>query len=559
MADIGLLPAFLQSWCTRNSIVFQSRNTAHYHLQSNSLCCSYATKISRVNYGFGFWRTQSLVTPSLTKPGTRSFAKNRNRKVLVFQCSQLESKNYHIIVLGGGVAAGYAAFSYVSMGGESNQLAILSDEPVPPYERPSLSKGFMDPDIRMEPSEFYTCAAVAQFPQDEKWYEEHGVDLYLNTRAQQVDISSKKIICENGYIFYYEKLIIATGSRARRYSPSQVPFSNLDGILYLRSIEDANVVRNWIDELKGQGKAVVIGGGFLAMEIASALVVNNIHVTMAYPGDYLLNKLFPAQVAKQYEQVFRDKGVEMLNNCFVENFYERNDGFASAVRFQDGRKVFGDFFIVCIGAVPNIELFQGQLQLQNGGIEVNHRLQCVGHSDIYAVGDIASFPLKAYSNRPVRIEHVDHSRKSAASAILDIFHGNPYGNTKHRDDPRLSVFRAAIDTTYNYIPFYYSRMFELCWNFYGDNSGTTFVWGNVPSKMVTLWIDWSNKIVGILLEGCSPFEHRVAHQIAVHRPKVDTSELQRIAQVSQVFEHLLNLLPEKMEKIRTIQEENVNK
>jgi len=473
--------------------------------------------------------------------------------ILVFCC--VESKSYHIVVIGGGVAAGYAAFSYVRMGGEPKQFAILSEESVPPYERPSLSKGFMDPDIRMEPNELYTCAAIAQLPQDESWYEEHGVDLYLNTRAQQVDISAKKIVCSNGCTFQYENLIIATGSRARKYSPLQVPFSNLDGILYLRNMEDAKIVRSWMDELKGYGKAVVIGGGFLAMEMTSALVMNNIQVTMAHPGDHLLNKLFPEKVAKQYEQVFRDKGVEILNNCFVENFYERNDGFASAVRFQDGRKVSGDVFIVCIGAIPNTELFQGQLQLQNGGIQVNHRLQCVGHSDVYAVGDVASFPLKAYSNRPMRIEHVDHSRKSAASAVLDILHGNPFGNTKHRDDPRLSIFRAAIDTTYDYIPFYYSRIFNLCWNFYGDNSGTAYVWGNVPDKMVTLWIELSNKVFGILLEGCSPFEHRVAHQVAVHRPKVDFIELQKIADVSQVFEYLWNLLPEKVEKICTTKQD----
>ncbi|EME29458.1 Monodehydroascorbate reductase [Galdieria sulphuraria] len=555
MADIGRLPAFLQPWCIQNNICLQSRKPLHYYRH----CCAYKPKILKEDYGLGFWQTPNWNSLSWSKPVYRSFAKNSNRKISFLLYCCLESKNYQIIVLGGGVAAGYAAFSYVRMGGESNQLAVLSEEPVPPYERPSLSKGFMDPDIRMEPSEFYTCAAIAQLPQDEKWYEEHGVALYLNTRAQQVDVSTKKIISENGHIFHYEKLIIATGCRARKYSPSQVPFSNLDGILYLRNIEDANIVRNWIDELKGQGKAVVIGGGYLAMEITSCLVSNNIQVTMAYPGDYLLNKLFPAQVAKQYEQVFRDKGVELLSNCFVENFYERNDGFASAVRFQDGRKVSGDFFIVCIGAIPNTELFQGQLQLQNGGIEVNHRLQCVGFPDIYAVGDVASFPLKAYSNRPVRIEHVDHSRKSAASAILDILHGNPYGNTKHRDDPRLSIFRAAVDTTYDYVPFYYSRMFDLCWNFYGDSSGTAFVWGYVPSKMVTLWIELSSKVVGILLEGCSPFEHRVAYRVAVNRPKVDTSELQRITEASQVFEYLLNLLPEKVEKIRTTREESVDK
>src|SRR5690348_6561505 len=159
------------------------------------------------------------------------------------------------VILGGGMVAGYAAKELVERGLKPGELTIVSSDSALPYERPPLSKGFLagkdSPDgILINPAE---------------WYREHGIDVKLRTVVAKVDPSSKSLQTSSGEQLGFENLLIATGAQPRKLD---CPGKDLQGIYYLRSMSDSESIRAKASIAKS---AVVIGGGFIGMEVASVL------------------------------------------------------------------------------------------------------------------------------------------------------------------------------------------------------------------------------------------------------------------------------------------------
>lgn len=175
----------------------------------------------------------------------------------------------------------------------------------------------------------------------------------------------------------------------------------------------------------------------------------------------------------------------------------------TAVTLKDGRRLKADMVVVGVGIRPNIGLFDGQLVLERSGIKVNGKMQ-TSNSSVYAVGDVAAFPLKLYGDIR-RLEHVDHARKSAAHAVQAIM-----SPEKTHD--------------YDYLPFFYSRVFTLSWQFYGDNVGECVVFGNPKDqKFGAFWVD-KGLLVGAFLEGGSKEEYADLAVVARARPPVKSIE-----------------------------------
>jgi monodehydroascorbate reductase (NADH) len=159
----------------------------------------------------------------------------------------------------------------------------------------------------------------------------------------------------------------------------------------------------------------------------------------------------------------------------------------TAVILKDGSRIDADIVVIGIGIRPNVDLFEGQLTLEKGGIKVNGKMQSVSNSSIYAVGDVAAFPVPMY-NDVRRLEHVDHARKSAAHAVQAILTGNKVSD-------------------YDYLPYFYSRVFTLSWQFYGDNVGQCVLFGDRDAgKFGAYWVH-NGRLVGAFLEGGSKVEY----------------------------------------------------
>lgn len=180
----------------------------------------------------------------------------------------------------------------------------------------------------------------------------------------------------------------------------------------------------------------------------------------------------------------------------------------TAVDLRDGSKLSVDMVVVGIGIRPNTSLFEGQLTLEKGGIKVNGMLQS-SNSSVYAIGDVAAFPVKAFAETR-RLEHVDSARKSAKHAVSAIMEPDKTGE-------------------FDYLPFFYSRVFTLSWQFYGDNIGEVVYYGDL-SDSSTFGAYWVSKghLVGAFLEGGTKEEYEAIAKATRVRPAIeDLTELER--------------------------------
>ncbi|KAJ7562759.1 hypothetical protein O6H91_03G083300 [Diphasiastrum complanatum] len=420
----------------------------------------------------------------------------------------MAEKYYKYVIVGGGVAGGYAAREFANLGLEPGELAIISKEAVAPYERPALSKAYLFPEGAARLPGFHVCVGSGGERLLPEWYTEKGIDLILDTEVVKADVASKTLTTTSGSVYKYGTAIVATGSTFIKLSDFGVPGADAHGIHYLREIKEADALIEAI-KTKKEGVAVVVGGGYIGLELAAVLVLNKLKVTMVYPEPWCMPRLFTTDIASFYEGYYQAKGVTIVKGTVASGFETDEHGHVKVVKLKDGRELPADIVVVGVGARPVLAPFKGQLVEEKGGFKVDSFFK-TNVPDVYAVGDVATFPLKLYGDIR-RVEHVDHSRKSAIQAVQAIKAAEA-GNTIPE---------------YDYLPFFYSRSFDLSWQFYGDNVGDDVVFGRDNStpkpKFGSYWIK-DGKIVGAFLEGGSPEENKAIAKVAREQPAAPSKE-----------------------------------
>lgn len=415
----------------------------------------------------------------------------------------MAEKSFKYVIIGGGVAAGYAAREFSKQGVKPGELAVISKEAVAPYERPALSKAYLFPQGAARLPGFHVCVGSGGERLSPEWYIEKGISLILSTEIVKADLSSKTLVSAAGEAFKYEVLIIATGSTVIRLTDFGVQGADAKNILYLRDIDDADKL---VEALKSKknGKAVIVGGGYIGLELSAVLTMNNIDVTMVYPEPWCMPRLFTADIAAFYEGYYENKGVKIIKGTVATGFVSHANGEVKEVILKDGRVLEADIVVVGVGGRPLTKLFKGQIEEEKGGIKTDGFFK-TNAPDVYAVGDVATFPLKLY-NELRRVEHVDHARKSAEQAVKAIY-ASEQGRT--------------IDE-YDYLPYFYSRAFDLSWQFYGDNVGETVLFGDSNPKSPNhkfgqYWIQ-NGKVIGAFLESGTPEENNAISKVARAQP-----------------------------------------
>lgn len=425
----------------------------------------------------------------------------------------MASKHFKHVILGGGVAAGYAAREFAKLGVEAEELAIISKEAVAPYERPALSKAYLFPQGAARLPGFHVCVGSGGERLLPEWYTGKGIELILNTEIVKADLASKTLISAAGTIFTFDNLIIATGSTVIRLGDFGVQGANANNIFYLREIDDADKLVAAI-QAKKNGKAVIVGGGYIGLELGAALKINDLDVTMVYPEPWCMPRLFTSGIAAFYEGYYANKGIKIVKGTVAVGFDSDTNGDVTAVKLKDGRVLDADIVVVGVGGRPLTTLFKGQVEEEKGGIKTDGFFK-TSVPGIYAVGDVATFPLKLY-NEQRRVEHVDHARKSAEQAVKAI---------KASEEGKLIE-------EYDYLPYFYSRAFDLSWQFYGDNVGDTVLFGDSDPaspkpKFGSYWIK-NGKVIGAFLEAGTPDENKAIAKIAKLQPPVeDLDQLQK--------------------------------
>ncbi|KAJ4782501.1 Monodehydroascorbate reductase family protein [Rhynchospora pubera] len=418
------------------------------------------------------------------------------------------------VILGGGVAAGYAALEFSRRHVAPGELCIISEESVAPYERPALSKGYLLPENPTSLPQFHTCVGANEERLTPKWYGEKGIELILGTRVKSADLKKKALVTMAGETITYKYLIIATGARALKLEEFGVWGSEAENVCYLRDIADADRMVKVMQSCAGKS-AVVIGGGYIGMECTAALVTNKIKVTMVFPEKHLMGRLFTAKMAEFYENYYKERGVKFVKGNVLTSFENDPSGKVTAVILRDGTRIPTDMVVVGIGIRANTSLFDGldkggaKLALEKGGIKVNGKMQ-TSDSSVYAVGDVAAFPVKLFGNDIRRLEHVDSARKTARHAVSAIMAPDETGDL-------------------DYLPFFYSRVFALSWQFYGDNVGEVVHFGDfLNSRFGAYWVN-EGHIIGAFLEGGAKEDYEAIAKVVKTRSKVsDVGELEKL-------------------------------
>jgi len=413
------------------------------------------------------------------------------------------ASSYKYVVLGGGNAAGYAADEFHKNGKAKGDLAIISAEPVVSYERPALSKAYLFPEKPARLPGFHTTVGGGGEKHDPSWYSDNGIDFKTSTTVTKADVKGKTLTTDSGEEISYEKLIIALGSVVMKLTDFGTKGADLDNIFYLRDTRDADALIAGIAEAKKAGnKAVVVGGGYIGLECAAALQMNGLDVTIVFPEDRFMERLFTPEIADFYQKFYTDKGIKIVSKDTVTEF--GGEGKVKTSVLKSGKKLESDIVIVGVGARPNTDMFKGQLDFledKPGGIKVNGKLQ-TSNPDVYAVGDIAAFPLLKYGIT-TRQEHVANARASAKQAVN-------------------AILSPDSTSDYDYLPFFYSRVFNLSWQFYGANNGAeeTVFFGSpdLKSPKFGTYFVRGGKVVGAFIEGGSNEENAAMKKVAVEQP-----------------------------------------
>jgi 3-phenylpropionate/trans-cinnamate dioxygenase ferredoxin reductase component len=313
-----------------------------------------------------------------------------------------------VVVVGASVAGGTAAAT-LREEGYDGRLILIGAEDLPPYERPPLSKEV----LRGEQT------AESAFVRPPGWWEEHGIEARLATRADRLDAGEHRVVLAGGERIPFDRAIVATGGRNRRLS---VAGAGLDGVFDLRHVGDAERI---LEAARAGGRAVLIGMGFIGAEVAASLRQLGVDVTVVEVFETALYRVLGADIGRTIEAMHRDHGVEMVFGDTVERF--EGGGRVERVVTKNGRSIECAFAVVGVGTHPVAELMQGRGIGANGGIEVDAQLR-TATPGVFAAGDVASHDHPVFGR--IRVEHYDNAVKMGQTAAH-----NALGRAETFDDP----------------------------------------------------------------------------------------------------------------------------
>lgn len=317
---------------------------------------------------------------------------------------QVQQETYCIVGAGQG---GCELALSLRQQGCTGAIVLFGDEGHPPYQRPPLSKAYLKGEVQETSLRLRQPAA----------YERASIELVLDTRVTHIDRQTKTIVLANGIERAYGKLGLATGGRPRRLAtPDGERAERAGNFHYLRTIDDVRSIRTHFAPGR---RLVIIGGGYVGLEVAASALACNLSVTVLETLPRVLARVTAPEVSSFYERVHREAGVDLRTATEVRGFeFSPGDGAITAVCCSDGSSIATDLVIVGIGLVPNTELAQAAGLAVDNGIVVDEYAR-TSDPDIVAAGDCANYP-DAISGRRVRLESVPNAIEQARSAAASL-------------------------------------------------------------------------------------------------------------------------------------------
>jgi len=313
---------------------------------------------------------------------------------------------HSIVIIGAGQAGGEAAVTLRTQGFEG-PVVLIGDEPFVPYERPPLSKQLLAGELEPERT----------FIKRPEYYAEHGIEVRLGVRATAIDRAAHEVALETGETLPYGRLLIATGARVRRLD---IPGADLAGVHYLRTITDSLAIR---DDLGSDARLVIVGGGYIGLEVAAVATKLGCRVTVLEALDRVMNRVVAPEVSAFFEDLHRRHGVDLRTDTAVREI--AGPGRVERVICADGSEIEADAVVIGVGIVPNVELAQAAGLEVDNGIVVDEFAR-TSDADIYAAGDVTNHPNAIIGGR-LRLESVQNAANQAQAAARAMCgNGTPY-------------------------------------------------------------------------------------------------------------------------------------
>ncbi len=396
---------------------------------------------------------------------------------------------FRYVILGGGMVAGYAAREFVERGVQKDELAIVSAENEPPYKRPPLTKDFLaDPE----------ATADGLLINSKEFYEENGIRLLTNRRIEEVDFFNRRLLGrDRRQVIEYENLIIATGCHVRELDCHGY---DLKGVYYIRSVEDSSRLRSRLEEVEN---AVVVGGGFIALEVAATLVQKGLEPTVVFRGGRVLRHVFSDDVAGFIERYFSERGVRFKRNDSVASL--GGLGRVREAKLETGEILPADAVVVGIGVQPAVRLFDGSRLSVGDGILVNEYLES-NLEGVFAAGDVARYRDQLFDSTR-RVEHWDNAEAQGQYVAR-----------------RMTGLREPFLR----VPHFFSDMFDLSFEFWGDPSAADHkvVRGSIEEGRFSAWWLKRSRVVAAFILNRPEEEREWAQKLIARQQEVAVDLLQ---------------------------------
>jgi NADPH-dependent 2,4-dienoyl-CoA reductase/sulfur reductase-like enzyme len=385
--------------------------------------------------------------------------------------------DFDLLIVGGGLASARAIKSYREAGGEGS-IALVSKDATLPYHRPPLSKKFLRGETDDEP-----------LVEDEAFYRDQGVEVMLETEVSSADVAEHAVHLD-GDRLGYGKLLLATGAWPRRLP---VPGAELEGVHTLRTVGNSRGIR---EAASNAERAVVVGAGFIGMEVSASLTQIGKHVSLVHLSRWLFEQFGVEQLSDELAAVYEENGIELVLGHEVREFH--GNGGLERVSTKNGRVVEADFAVVGVGVAPVTDFLEGSgIELDNG-IVVNERFE-TNAPDVYAAGDVANF-FDPLFGRQRRIEHWSNAN----------YQGTEVGK-----------ILAGADGGYDTVSSFFTEIFGITMKLFGDTrrDGEVVVHGSLREGMIALYGDEKQEVIGALSVGQSEeIEELLKEKVRAHVP-----------------------------------------
>ncbi|MCU1431216.1 MAG: FAD-dependent pyridine nucleotide-disulfide oxidoreductase [Actinotalea sp.] len=369
------------------------------------------------------------------------------------------------VVVGAGLTAG-TAVTTLREHGYAGRIVLVGDELHAPYERPPLSKAFLQGDAKRDSLDVHPL----------RWYPEHDVELRLGTRVTAIDRDARVVVLADGDRLPWTTLLLATGSSPRRLT---VPGADLAGVHTLRSVDDAERI---VAALARRPRVVVVGGGWIGLETAAVARSAGLDVTVLEAGERPLQRVLGPELAQLFLELHQDHGVDVRTGVGVVELTGDDAGRVTGVRLADGDLVPADLVLVGIGITPNTALAaEAGLEVDNG-IVVDQHLR-TSDPDVLAAGDVAAAWHPSLGRR-LRVEHWANAGRQGEVAARTIL---------------------GVDAVDERLPYFYTDQYDLGMEYVGhaETSGPeaydhVVVRGDLAGRtLIAFWLRESRVVAGM--------------------------------------------------------------